>query len=875
MKKIITLFVLLVALVLVQGAWAQPSAQSPVEEIIVITKTHFDIGYTHRVSEIVHHYQTDMIDRALDAMDESDKLPREQQYAWTIPGWVLSKVMEDWDGQSEQRRQRLDRRFRSGQLICHALPFTLISETSGLEDMARGLSFSAELNRRYGFALSRSCKMTDEPSHCGAMATVLANAGVKFLHIGCNWPSGFVTTPGLFWWEGPDGSRVLTFYSASYGTTAVLTPSWVSADDPMMGDKLLPAKDWKYKVWPAILVTGDNTGPTPAETIKALFADAKKRMPGVKVHMGTMDDFYDALMRSNPDIPVVKAEMPDTWMHGAMCDPRGISQSRTTRPLIATAELLNRQLACWGIEMPDVSQTVAKVYENILLYDEHTWGGAASVNTYGDAFKQLPANKFASLEASWEDKSNYIRQAAAATNALLAANLDTLAANVKCNRPSLMVYNPLPYKRSGWVNYGKAAVFAADVPACGYRLIDLPSAADAVETAGSGNIIENEYFRITFDAEKGSVASLIDKSTGREWIDNDSKIGFGQYLNERFTFEQTLKYTMDYQQRRAGDWPHPGMHKPGMISEKQVPYRAAAQCNAALSVKATAAQQTAEMLFAADTARHLPASKLVVTLYKGQPYIDVAITIIDKAKDNWPEADWLCLPFNISNPKFEVYRQLGVMNPATDIQDGANRHLYSADYGVAVTGADGCGFAVCPIDHSLVSLGEPGCWKFSKDYVPQQPVVYLNIYNNQWNTNFRYWYTGSWTSRVRLWAVNVDKSKFIEPAIEARNPLIAKAVKAGKGLLGSKQAGVSLSRKGVIVTAFGADYNGTTGTLLRLWEQEGESGRLEITLPKGLNATTAQPVDLRGEPVGDALKVNKGKISTTIRAYVPLSFVLK
>ena len=65
-------------------------------------------------------------------------------------------------------------------------------------------------------------------------------------------------------------------------------------------------------------------------------------------------------------------------------------------------------------------------------------------------------------------------------------------------------------------------------------------------------------------------------------MDRTAPQGLGNYLNERFTFEQTLQYALAYQDGRAlgygggqGDWPHPGMHKPGMLSEKQVPYRSA------------------------------------------------------------------------------------------------------------------------------------------------------------------------------------------------------------------------------------------------------------------------------------------------------------
>ena len=129
----------------------------------------------------------------------------------------------------------------------------------------------------------------------------------------------------------------------------------------------------------------------------------------------------------------------------------------------------------------------------------------------------------------------------------------------------------------------------------------------------------------------------------------------------------------------------------------------------------------------------------------------------------------------------------------------------------------------------MVSLGVPGCWKYSDDYVPEKPVVYLNLYNNQWNTNFRYWYPGTWSSRVRLWtignntSVNERNLQFMARALEARNPLQAAVAEKNGGTLSPVQSGIELSRPGVIVTAFGEDPDGNTGTLLRIWEQDRKS----------------------------------------------------
>ena len=859
----------------------QVSTGSPVKEIIVVCKTHFDIGYTHRVSEVVDYYRTSMIDKAMKTMDESNQLPPEQQFQWTLPGWVLYKTMEDWDGQSPERKQELISRFKNGKLQVHALPFTFESDACEPEMMARSLSFSTNLTKKFSLPLPRSGKQTDVPSHAGALATVLANAGVKFLHIGCNWPSAPVQTPGLFWWEGPDGSKVLTLYSSMYGTFYDRGSSWRSSDDIMMGDNLLPPPEWPYETWPAILVTGDNSGAPSAKYIKGLLDDLHQKMPGVKVRMGTMDDFYDAIMKEDPNIPTLKTEMPDTWIHGVLCDPEGTRLSRAVNPLIASAEVLHTQLGIWDIDKPSIQEEVAKVYENIALYGEHTWGGSKSVNKYGEEFQKLSRSEYEGLEASWEDKTNYIREAARVTKQITSDNLEALAASVKHSADEMVVYNPLPWVRSGIVEVDGIPYVAEDIPACGYRVVSKKLAKN-LSTVHSKKGIENKFFRISFDTQKGCISSFIDKRTGREWATNSQAQGLGQYLNERFTLEQTQDYVRDYQGRRTENnenWLHTGMYKPGMISETKVPYQAVCSGQADLHITETNGTQVAELSMPGAPQRHLSPTTLRITLYKDMPYVDMEMTIHDKVKDNWPEADWFCLPFQVNQPEFRVYRTLGVMNPKTDIQPGANRTMYTVGNGVAMIGADGSGIGICPLDHPLISIGEPGCWKFSYDYVPQKPVVYINMYNNQWNTNFRYWYPGTWSSRVRIWAIDGKEERssedlqFTQCALEARNPLLVADGMAEDIELPKKQTGLEVSRPGVLVTAFAPSDE--EGTLLRLWEQGGMTGNLVVRLPKSLEVSQAVPVNLRGEKIGSPITIKNNHLEFELGAYAPASFILK
>ena len=64
----------------------------------------------------------------------------------------------------------------------------------------------------------------------------------------------------------------------------------------------------------------------------------------------------------------------------------------------------------------------------------------------------------------------------------------------------------------------------------------------------------------------------------------------------------------------------------------------------------------------------------------------------------------------------------------------------------------------------------------------------------------------------------------------------------------------------MLVTAFGADPDGNPGTLLRVWEQAGVSGELTVTLPAGFKVTHAQPVNLRGEKIGEPVVVSGGAL---------------
>jgi alpha-mannosidase len=215
-----------------------------------------------------------------------------------------------------------------------------------------------------------------------------------------------------------------------------------------------------------------------------------------------------------------------------------------------------------------------------------------------------------------------------------------------------------------------------------------------------------------------------------------------------------------------------------------------------------------------------------------------------------------------------------VMDLAKDQITGGNRYLFGVAGGASITSADGSGMGLCALDAPLLSFGEPGLWKYDYTFVPKSPVAFVHLYNNMWNTNFPYWIDGDITSRVRVFPVK-KADAFVAPSCETRTPLLAAVATGAGGSLPAESAGLALSRKGVLVTAFGVDPDGNAGTLLRVWNQTEEGGALTVTLPTGFKATQARPVDFRGQKTGDAIAVSNGAFTFPLGKFAPASFVLE
>jgi len=440
-----------------------------------------------------------------------------------------------------------------------------------------------------------------------------------------------------------------------------------------------------------------------------------------------------------------------------------------------------------------------------------------------------------------------------------------------------VVKDPAKSPRLCYENDGQTLRLSVEnVPANGYRTYRLERAGtDDLASPGPNATLENRFLRITLNPERGTIKSVVDKRTGRELVDAGVEVGFGQLLYERFSANEVQRFVKAYVKIDAS-WATNELGKPNLPPASEIPYRAASPTHFQL-LPTTRSSGTQAALMEAPAGNGVP---FVVTtkvlLDPNEPWFDLELTLHDKPADPWPEAGWICLPFKIMSPQFRLGRPGSIIDPAKDIVPGANRYLLELNTGLTIADPQGRGAGLCALDNPLVSLGEPGCWKYSVEDVPRKPTVYVNLFNNQWTTNFRLWNAGTWTARVRIWAVAAaadTEASLVTPSLEARYPLLATMAEGKGGTQPRTRTGLELSRKGVLVTAFGANPDGA-GTVLRLWELAGRSGTCRVRLPKGLRPAQVQPVDLRSRPAGPAIPAYGGAFVCALHAFAPTSLLL-
>ena len=163
------------------------------KKVFVVSKTHLDLGFTDYAENIRQKYINTFIPSAIN-LASNVNTDNKKCFVWTTGSWILKEALEH--GTDEQKKS-LTEAIKKGDIVPHAMPFTTHTELLDEDTLDYGLSIVDRLDKIRG-KKTIAAKMTDVPGHTKALVKILANHGIKLLHIGVNGASAVPEIPECF-----------------------------------------------------------------------------------------------------------------------------------------------------------------------------------------------------------------------------------------------------------------------------------------------------------------------------------------------------------------------------------------------------------------------------------------------------------------------------------------------------------------------------------------------------------------------------------------------------------------------------------------------------------------------------------------------------
>ena len=419
-------------------------------------------------------------------------------------------------------------------------------------------------------------------------------------------------------------------------------------------------------------------------------------------------------------------------------------------------------------------------WENLIFWDEHTWGADIAVS-------RPDADDTAS---QWNHKAHYAYQARSLSLLLQRDALAALARQVERHAADdILVVNPLPWERTlageapNWVltprgtpddstagrhfqdrephvrrvQANNVAQTSADiqaervllpptvVPAFGYTVVPRSRLRTytLAETMSEDVTVENTHHRLTFDLARGGVASWRDKRLGCEWVDAQA----GHRLNT-FAHEEVADHDHAWPRHRLFQmkWDSESVErargwKPGWRAQRRTPSKVLAH-----------------------NVFHTPAGIEIVQALEA-PGIEGALlqSIFLPDYAEWvefracwrmsttvhPEATYLLYPFDL--PGATVRLDLGgqAIIPGVDQIPGVCYDYFTVQNWVDFNDGQR-GVLIATPDNPMVQLGDFHFGHNQSSFALERALLLGWVTNTYWETNFRAQQPGMVTARYRI-----------------------------------------------------------------------------------------------------------------------------
>ncbi|HTR25379.1 MAG TPA: polysaccharide lyase family protein [Terriglobales bacterium] len=862
---------------LTASATVEPAKKWTVE---LIPHEHLDVGFTDYAAKVAElHSQS--IDQAMELIKKTP------DFRWTLDGsWVAEQYL---NGRDTEAREQFLEHVRSGSIVIPPEFVNLHTGNASWEALARSLYGQHQLAREYKLPSADAAQIVDVPSYTWGYASLLHDAGIKYLVAASNsWRApvmllGRWNEKSPFYWEGPDGGRVLMWYSRAYLQAHTLFGGpWRMESIRDSLPVFLQAYTRPDYTANTAIIFGTQLENTPlAKEQSEIVSSFSHEYAWPKLEFSTVHSALQQIEREwKGKIPVFRGDFGPYWEDGYGSDAAHTAIHRENQHRITTAEVMGAAVSSLEPRVLPDKTMLDDAWLNELLYDEHTWTyvSATTQPEHHQSKDQIALKGFRAVRAS-DDISESIERGWAQLEAL-----------VRAKENSVAVFNSLNWPRSGivetdlpagttlvdsatgtdvplealWKGKGiplpgfgpgnvRVRFLAAAVPAVGYKLYAIkptpkePSQAESKQ----GNVLENKFFRVTIEPSSGAISNIFDKELGREIVDASSSYKFGQYL-----------YVTG-----GDDYPENSLYRFGASLKPPALTSHPSQSGSLLSIKRTALGQAATL---SSSATDTPSIQTEIFLPESSKNIFITYHV-RKDRVLTRESAYIAFPFAVTTPEFTYGSQSGWVNPAKDELAGGSREWYLPTTWAAVNNAQVTA-AVVPIDAPLVAFGDIVRGNWPTEFKPKTSTIFSWLMNNYWGTNFPAWQGGDFTFRYAITsAATFDARSLTRYGLEALTPLEQDNVAASLDAspLPKHQASLlDIANSGITLLTWKRAEDGD-GTILRLQETAGKSSNIKIHSGY-LAFDAAWLCDLLEEKVAD-VKTEGGELSAPIKPFQVLT----
>ena len=653
------------------------------KKVIVVSKTHLDLGFTDYAENIKEKYIHSFIPDAIDLAEKVNTKDK-KYFVWTTGSWILKEALKNC-----KQKEKLTKAIKDGNIVPHAMPFTTHTELLDEDSLNYGLSLVNDLDEIRG-RKTVAAKMTDVPGHTKGLVSLLSKHGIKLLHIGVNGASALVKVPPCFLWRNGE-DEVVVIYSGDYG----------GAFKSDLVDEILYFDH-----------TLDNHGAPSPQKVLDKFNKIQSEYPDYEITAGTIDDFAEVIWEVRDKLPVFTGEMGDTWIHGSATDPY---KSASLRTLIS---LKNKWLKDGSLDKN--SEEYKNLVDAILCISEHTCG--MDTKTYFSDYGHYLKKDFQKARKADKVRFNHLFCDLPQSIFPLVSLFD--------GRRKRGYYTVI---EKSWAEQRKYIDLAVSVLGEEHKQIAKDELAKLIPTkpveitANGINKIQTGEWTLEIN-KNGGIGSL--KCGDDEIIrkNNEPIITYRSFCNKDYKYWLS-HYSRDLDKTAVwaiGDFARPGMNRvEGKYPSGRFPYtiEKAGATDSQIIVNLTCDKKLCE---------DLGAPRLIQVVYTlSEKGLNVDVAWYQKDANRLTEAVFMHL-FPSDDIKL---KKLGCLIKPEEVASMGGRNLH------AVQSIETGDYEIINRHSPLVSVGKGKILEFDNKFenVEKDGLSFV-LYNNVWGTNFPLWY---------------------------------------------------------------------------------------------------------------------------------------